>query len=51
MNPYNVGIGGFIVTSLYIIILAFIWRIASAKMAGSDNDTVSNIGGAMGATL
>jgi hypothetical protein len=51
MNPYNVGVGGFVVNSLYVIILAFIWRALSARFAGSDTPTISNIGGAMGATL
>lgn len=51
MNPFQVGIGGFTVTMLYVIIIAFLWRGLSAKLAGSDNPTLANIGGAMGATL
>lgn len=50
-NPYQVGVGGFAVVSLYVIILAFIWRASAAKFAGSDNPILANIGAAMGATL
>lgn len=51
MNPYHVGIGGFAVTALNVIILAFLWRMAAAKFSQSDNSFLSNIGSAMGATL
>ncbi len=51
LNPYQVGIGGFVVVSLYVIILAFLWRVAGAKLSTSSNPTISGIGAAMGATL
>jgi len=51
MNPYDVGIGGFVVTSFYVIILAFMWRILSAKFAASEKPMLHNIGAAMGSTL
>ena len=51
MNPYEVGIGGFVTTFLYIIIAAFIWRIVSAKLVNSDNARLHNLGAAMGSTL
>lgn len=51
MNPYNVGVGGFVTTSLYVIILAFMWRILSAKLASSDKPFSQSLGSAMGSTL
>lgn len=51
MNPYAIGIGGFVVTSLYVVILAFFWRHLSAKLAASNNPHVAGIGAAMGVTL
>ena len=51
MNPYNVGVGGFVTVSMYVIILAFLWRILSAKLVSSDNSTLSSLGAAMGSTL
>lgn len=51
MNPYNVGIGGFVVTSLYVVILAFFWRAIAGRLAASENHTLSSIGAAMGSTL
>lgn len=51
MNPYNVGIGQFVVIALNVIVLAFLWRFLSAKFASANSPTLSNIGGAMGATL
>lgn len=51
MNPYNVGIGQFAVTALYVIVLAFLWRILSAKFATANSPIIQNIGSAMGATL
>jgi hypothetical protein len=50
-NEYAVGIGGFLITSLYVIILAFLWRVISAKLANSDSPTAVTIGSAMGSTL
>ena len=50
-NEYAVGIGGFLITSLYVIILAFIWRVLSAKLSASDNPTSVAFGSAMGSTL
>ncbi len=50
-NAYGVGIGGFVITALYVIIIAFLWRVVSAKMAASDNSTIAVIGSAMGSTL
>lgn len=50
-NEYAIGIGGFVITSLYVIILAFLWRALSAKCATSDNPTMQTIGSALGATL
>lgn len=51
MNPFQVGVGGFTVTLLYVIIIAFMWRALSANLASSDNNTLITIGSAMGATL
>ena len=51
MNPYNVGAGGFIVTSLYVIILAFMWRALAIKLVSSPNPKLSTLGASMGATL
>ena len=50
-NPYQVGIGGFGVVSLYVIILAFLWRGLASKFAGSDNPTLQALGAAMGSSL
>ena len=50
-NPYHVGVGQFVVTAGYVVILAFLWRGLSVKLAGSDNDVSRNIGAAMGSTL
>ena len=50
-NAYQVGIGGFVVVSLYVIILAFMWRALAAKLTTSGNRHLSGIGAAMGATL
>ncbi len=51
MNPYHVGVGGFATVSLYVIILAFLWRAVAAKLAGSDNPTLQALGAAMGSSL
>jgi hypothetical protein len=51
MNPYHVGIGGFVTVSLYVIILAFLWRSVAAMFAGSENPTLQTLGGAMGSSL
>jgi hypothetical protein len=50
-NAYQVGIGGFVTVSLYVIILAFLWRAAAAKLSNSNRPSLSGIGAAMGATL
>ena len=50
-NEYAVGVGGFVITSLYVIILAFLWRAISAHFAASDNPTIQTVGSAMGATI
>lgn len=50
-NEYAVGLGGFLITSMYVIILAFLWRAMSAKFAASDNPMLQNLGAAMGSTL
>ena len=50
-NPYHVGVGGFIVVSLYVIILAFLWRALAAKLAGSDSPRAQCFGAAMGSSL
>lgn len=51
LNPYQIGIGGFVVVALYVIILAFMWRALSARFAGSDSDKLQTLGAAMGSTL
>jgi hypothetical protein len=51
MNPYHVGIGGFTVVSLYVIILAFLWRAASIRLSASQHPKLTKIGAAMGSTL
>lgn len=51
MNPYAIGVGGFIVTSLYVIILAFMWRAAAIRLVASENPKLNTLGSAMGATL
>lgn len=48
LNPYHVGIGGFVVVSLYVVIFSFLWRILAAKLAASDNPTLQTIGAAVG---
>lgn len=50
-NPYHVGAGGFIVVSLYVIILAFLWRAFAAHLAGSDSPRAQAFGAAMGSSL
>ena len=50
-NEYAIGVGGFVITSLYVIILAFLWRALSARCAASDSPTIQTIGSAMGSTL
>lgn len=50
-NAYDVGIGSTLVIWLNVIILAFFWRNAAAKMAASNNPTIQKLGAAMGATL
>lgn len=50
-NAYDVGVGGFVVVSLYVIILAFMWRSAAARFTQSTNPTLVKLGEAMGATL
>ncbi len=51
MNPYNIGVGGFVVTSLYVVILAFFWRVLAAKFANSSSPFLAGLGSAMGSTL
>jgi len=51
MNPYHIGVGSWIITALEVIILAFLWRGLSARLAGSENPTSAKIGASMGATL
>lgn len=51
MNPYHVGVGGFLVVSFYVLILSFLWRAAAAKLATSSNPTTVAIGGGMAAIL
>lgn len=51
MNPYHVGIGGFVITSLYVIVLAFLWRALAAKFASSDNETLVTVGAALGSSI
>ncbi len=51
MNPYNIGIGQFVVIGLNVVVLAILWRILSAKLAVSNNPTLSTLGAAMGSTL
>lgn len=50
-NPYHVGAGGFVVVSLYVIILAFLWRALAARLAMSDSPRMQAFGAAMGSSL
>lgn len=50
-NPYHVGVGGFVVVSLYVIILAFLWRALAARLAASNSSRLQNFGAAMGSSL
>jgi hypothetical protein len=50
-NEYAVGFGGFAITSLYVIILAFLLRAVGAHMAASDNATAQKFSSALGAIL
>ena len=50
-NAYQVGVGGFVVVSLYIIIFHFLSRMLAAKLANANNSTLSGLGAAMGAII
>jgi hypothetical protein len=51
MNPYDIGVGSFLVTALEVIILAFLWRALAARFITSDSPQLQKVGSAMGATL
>lgn len=48
LNPFHVGVGGFVVVSLYVVILSFLWRILAAKLSAASNPLIQNVGAGLG---
>lgn len=51
MNPYDVGVGSFIVTALEVIILAFLLRSLAGHFVSTDSPQLQKLGAALGAIL
>lgn len=51
MTLHGIGIGGFVVVSLYIIIFGYLSNIIGARLAASNNGTLQSFGSAVGAIL
>lgn len=49
LNPYRIGIVEFTVVTLYVLIIAYMLRVAASYAAASNNPVLANIGAALGA--
>ena len=49
INPYRIGVVEFSVVALYVLIFAYLLRVAASYAAASNNRILSNVGAALGA--